>query len=65
VGWSTGLSNTFCIQVDEFGIQVDDMIDDAQRFPKGSIVYNAYFGPNSNSAAHYLAEVAEFAVSRR
>jgi RHS repeat-associated protein len=51
--WSSGLSSTICDQVAR-------MISAAKSFSNRSFTYDALFGPNSNSAAHYLAGVAGF-----
>ena len=51
--WSSGLSIFNCDLVDR-------MLAAARAFPKDRIYYDAAFGPNSNSAAHYLANAAGF-----
>jgi len=51
--WSSGLSSTICDLVAK-------MLAAALGFPKDKIYYDPVLGPNSNSAAHYLAEAAGF-----
>jgi len=50
VWWSTGTTVDGC-----FDSEILQTIGDA--FPKNTIVYNAWKGPNSNSAAHYIGDI--------
>lgn len=51
--WESGLASSLCDQIDR-------MVGAAKRFPRHSIFCDPIFGPNSNSAAAYLAHVATF-----
>jgi RHS repeat-associated protein len=51
--WSSGLSSSVCAQVGALELA-------AQNFPNNKIPYSFWPGPNSNSAAHYLAIAGSF-----
>jgi RHS repeat-associated protein len=53
IDWTSGNSPKNCAAVDA-------MRDTAKHFPNSGIVYNAVFGPNSNSVAHMLGNVGGF-----
>ncbi len=50
--WSIGPSSSVCPQVDA-------LVDAADSFPNDTIVYH-WYGPNSNTAAHYVGNAGGF-----
>lgn len=54
--WNSGLLSSVCDQVSALEAA-------ANSFPKDKIRYSAWPGPNSNSAAHYLANAGDFYFS--
>jgi RHS repeat-associated protein len=56
LAWESGLSSAVCDKVAK-------MLDAANAFPKRGLIYDAVWGPNSNSAAHYFGDVAGFSPS--
>ena len=56
VAWSSGLSSIFCDEVAK-------MLQVASSFPNRGLTYDPFWGPNSNSAAHYFGMAAGFDAS--
>ena len=56
-GWASSVSNDVCSRVDA-------MVSATQSFPKRYLPYDStgFSGPNSNSFAHYLANVGMFNI---